>query len=217
MTKAAFATAIFDVDSTISGIEGVDWLATRRSREIAREVFKATAKAMRGEIALEQVYGQRLELVRPTRGDIDALGEAYINAVAPGVRDLLRALITAKVTVKLVSGGLRPALLILAEHLGVAASDLHAVDVTFDAEGLYTGYEVSSLLTTSTGKGTLVESLRLPRPILAVGDGSTDLAMKPAVDRFVCFTGFVHRDAVVARADASVQTFEQIRRMVLPA
>ena len=117
--------------------------------------------------------------------------------------------------VKVVSGGLRPALLFLAEHLGVAAENLHAVDVSFDAQGTYAGYESSSLLTTSIGKGTLVDSLRLPRPILAVGDGSTDLAMKQVVDRFVCFTGFVRREAVLAQADASADTFEQVRQMVL--
>ena len=215
MTKPAFAAVIFDVDSTISGIEGVDWLAARRSSDIAREVAGVTDTAMRGEIALEQVYGRRLDLVRPTRSDVDALGRAYVDAIAPRARDVIQALLAAGVNVKVISGGLRPALLFLAEHLGVAAENLHAVDVRFDAQGMYAGYESSSLLTTSIGKGTLVDSLRLPRPILAVGDGSTDLAMKPVVDRFVCFTGFVRREAVLAQADASADTFEQVRQMVL--
>ncbi len=217
MTKAAFATTIFDVDSTISGIEGVDWLAARRSREIAREVAAVTDKAMRGEIPLEQVYGRRLDLVRPTRADINALGRAYVDAIAPGARDVIEVLLAAGITVKVVSGGLRPAVLFLAEHLGVAAENLYAVDVSFDSQGVYAGYESSSLLATSNGKGTLVDSLRLPRPILAVGDGSTDLAMKPVVDRFVCFTGFVRRDGVVAQADDSADSFEQIRQMVFGA
>jgi phosphoserine phosphatase len=217
VTEPAFATAIFDVDSTISGIEGVDWLAARRSSDIAREVAAVTDKAMRGEIALEQVYGRRLDLVRPTRRDLDALGRAYVDAIAPRARDVIQALLAAGLTVKVVSGGLRPALLFLAEHLGVAGESLHAVDVSFDAQGRYAGYESSSLLATSNGKGTLVESLRLQRPILAIGDGSTDLAMKPVVDRFACFTGFVRREAVVAQADISVDSFEQIRQMVFAA
>jgi phosphoserine phosphatase len=217
VTRAAFATTIFDVDSTISGIEGVDWLAARRSSEIAREVAAVTDSAMRGDIPLEQVYGRRLDLVRPTRGDINALGRAYVDAIAHDAGDVIQALLAAGVTVKVVSGGLRPALLFLAAYLGVAAENLHAVDVSFDAQGMYAGYEASSLLATSTGKGTLVDSLRLPRPILAVGDGSTDLAMKPAVDRFVCFTGFVRREAVVAQADASADSFRQISQMVFGA
>ena len=217
MTKPVFATVIFDVDSTVSGIEGVDWLAARRNAEIAREVAAVTDKAMRGEIALEQVYGERLELVRPTREDVDALAKAYIAAIAPGAQDVIRALRGAGVTVKLVSGGLRPAILPLAQQLGIGSEHLHAVDVSFDAAGCYVGYETLSALTTSSGKGTLVESLRLPRPILAVGDGSTDLAMRPVVDRFVCFTGFVRRESVVEQADASVGTFDEVRRLVLPS
>jgi hypothetical protein len=50
-----------------------------------------------------------------------------------------------------------------------------------------------------------------------VGDGSTDLAMRPAVDRFVGFTGFVRRDVVVEQADALIQTFDELTRLVLPA
>src|SRR4051794_31935436 len=97
VTRPAFATTIFDVDSTISGIEGVDWLAARRSGDIAREVAAVTDKAMRGEIALEQVYGRRLDLVRPTRGDVNALGRAYVDAIAPRARDVIQALLAAGV------------------------------------------------------------------------------------------------------------------------
>jgi phosphoserine phosphatase len=215
MSRApSFATVILDVDSTVSGIEGVDWLARRRSDDVAAKVASLTDEAMRGAIALEQVYGARLGLVRPRRDDIDALSRAYISAVAAGCADAIKRMRDAGVRVMLVSGGLRPALVPLAEHIGVDPHDLHAVSVHFDSSGDYAGFDTSSPLATAAGKRTLVEFLEPVGPVIAVGDGSTDLAMQPVVDRFVGFTGFVRRDVVVQQADALVDSFDELIEIV---
>ena len=79
-----FSSVVLDVDSTLSAIEGIDWLAARRGPAVERLVAELTDRAMRGEIALDAVYGERLALVRPTRAEIDALAEAYVATMAPG-------------------------------------------------------------------------------------------------------------------------------------
>ena len=65
------------------------------------------------------------------------------------------------------------------------------------------------------GKRTVVESLALPPRVLAVGDGATDLAIRPVVDAFAAFTGFVRRNAVVQDADLVVDSFDQLTDIVL--
>jgi phosphoserine phosphatase len=60
-----------------------------------------------------------------------------------------------------------------------------------------------------------VRSLDLPRRILAVGDGATDLAMRADVDAFAAFTGFVRREAVVAAADLELERFDQLVELAL--
>jgi phosphoserine phosphatase len=117
--------------------------------------------------------------------------------------------------VTLVSGGLRPALLGLVSHLGLPQSDLHAVAIEFDAAGAYVAYDSNSALTKADGKARLVSELRLPRPIMAVGDGATDLAMREVVDSFVAFTGFVVRPRIVASADATASSFAELERLLL--
>ena len=98
-----------------------------------------------------------------------------------------------------------------------AGEHLFAVDVTLDDGGNYLAFDASSPLATASGKQTVVESMSVRRPAVAVGDASTDLAMRPAVDCFVCFTGFRRRDAIVRQADAVVATFDELVRMVFPA
>jgi phosphoserine phosphatase len=215
VSAAHFASVVLDADSTLSGIEGIDWLAARRGAEVARTVVEQTDAAMRGTLPLERVYGERLAVVRPSTTDVDALAEAYVAAVAPGARAAIRELTAAGVRVVMVSGGVKQALLPLARHVGVAQSDVHAVDLRFDAAGGYAGFDATSPLTTSTGKRDVVAAAGLATPILAVGDGRTDVEMKPVVDRFMAYTGFVRRAAVVEVADGVLQSFEELVRLVL--
>ena len=65
-----FRTVLIDVDSTLAGVEGIDWLAERRGPDAAAAVAAMTDRAMQGEIALDAVYGERLALVRPGRDDL---------------------------------------------------------------------------------------------------------------------------------------------------
>lgn len=217
MTRAApaFASVVLDVDSTLSGIEGIDWLAARRGADVARRIAEATDAAMRGDLPLETVYGSRLAAVRPGAADVAALAEAYIGAIAPGAAAAVQAMQGAGVRVVLVSGGLKQAIVPLAQHIGVADPDVHAVALRFDPLGGYAGFDLWSPLTTSDGKRDAVVAAHLAAPVLAVGDGRTDAAMQPVVAAFAAYTGFVRRDSVVAVADAVVTSFDDIAKLVL--
>ena len=210
-----YCSLVLDVDSTVAGIEGIDWLAARRGPEVAQQISELTLGAMEGRVKLEGVYALRLERIRPGRDDIDALSRAYVDAIAPGAVDTIGRVRAAGVHVVLVSGGLRQAILPLARQLGVAPEDLHAVSIEFDRGGAYLQHDAESPLTRGDGKGYVVASLHLGPPIIAVGDGATDLAMRDAADSFVAFTGFASRSNVVTRADASVSSFAELERMLL--
>jgi phosphoserine phosphatase len=214
-TKPRYRSLVLDVDSTVAGIEGIDWLAARRGPEVAHQISELTRGAMDGRVKLEGVYALRLERIKPGRDDIDALSRAYVDAVAPGAVETIARVRAVGVRVVLVSGGLRQALLPLARHLGVAPQDLHAVTIEFDRAGAYLRHDAESPLTRGDGKREVVASLHLEPPIIAVGDGATDLAMRDAADSFVAFTGFASRTNVVARADASASSFAELERLVV--
>ena len=210
-----FASVVLDVDSTLCNVEGVDWLAKLRGEDVAKQSANLTDRAMNGELPIEAVYAQRLDLIRPTREEIDALARVYVEKLATGAVLTIRALRGAGVRVVLVSGGLRRAIWPVARSVGVGQADLNAVDVQWDHSGTYQDFDRASPLATQNGKVEVVRSLNLPRPILAVGDGATDAAMRPAVDSFVAFTAFQRRDAVVAAADREVRDFAELRDLVL--
>ncbi len=210
-----FKSVVLDVDSTVSAIEGIDWLAEQRDQRVASTVAALTADAMESRVPLDEVYGRRLQIIRPSRAEILELSRVYIDMALPGVQAAVRSWRQAGVRVVLVSGGLRDALLPLAEWLGIEPGDVWAVDVEYDADDLATAVRENSPLARRGGKPIVVQSLSLPRPVLAVGDGATDAELVSTVDRFLAFTGIVRRETVVARAAGEVADFASLTPIVL--
>jgi phosphoserine phosphatase len=210
-----FNTVVLDVDSTLSGVEGIDWLASLRGAEVEAWSGSLTARAMEGLIPIEAVYGERMGLVKPTLSEIQELSTVYIDRVAAGAREALAELREHDVEIVMVSGGLREAILPLAKELGVREERVHAVSVFFGRNGEYAGFDERSPMTRQQGKRAAVKEMNLKGPVLAVGDGMTDSEMRSVVDGFAAFTGFLKRDPVVERADFVIESFDQLRALVL--
>lgn len=198
----AIGTVVFDCDSTLVTIEGITTLAGEHHAEIER----LTEAAMNGEIALEDVYARRLDLVRPSRARVVELTAAYIAALVPDARELVAALRSEGWAIRIASAGLRPAVAGVARELGIPADDVAAVDIYFDENGDYAGFDSSSMLTRSGGKADLLALWRdrLPRPLVLVGDGITDLEAVDDVDTFIAYAGVVERKDVVDGADVAL-------------
>jgi len=193
-----YASVVFDCDSTLVSVEGIDQLARGRH---ADAIAALTEAAMQGEVALEEVYGRRLDILRPTRAQVDEVGRGYVAALLPDAREVVAALRWLGKTVRIVSGGLRPPVEHVARELGLSVDDVAAVGIDFGADGAYAGFESASPLTRNGGKPGMIEAWNLRRPSMLVGDGHTDLEAKPAVDAFVAYMGVVWRPAVAAAAD----------------
>lgn len=199
MSSVRFGSVIFDCDSTLVAVEGIDLLAGPHAEAVA----DLTDRAMLGEIPLEDVYARRLELIQPTRSAVADIGRAYVEALVPGAREVVSGLRQEGIEVWIVSGGLLGAVSAVGRELGVPEERVHAVRLRYSDSGDYAGFDPTQPLARSGGKPELVRSWgdRLARPSLMVGDGSTDLEVREVVEGFAAFTGVVHRPAVVAGAD----------------
>jgi phosphoserine phosphatase len=195
--STGFASVVFDCDSTLARIEGIDELAGAH----ADAIRALTEAAMEGTVPLEEVYGRRLDIIQPTRSRVAALGRGYVDALVADARETVEALLWLGKTVRVVSGGLRPPVEEVARALGLSADAVAAVGIDFDGDGGYAGFERASPLARSGGKEGVIRAWRLPRPALLVGDGATDLEARPAVDAFAAYMGVAFRPAVAAGAD----------------
>jgi phosphoserine phosphatase len=203
-TLRRVAAVVFDCDSTLSAIEGIDELAAG----CRDEVEALTESAMRGEVALEAVYGRRLELIQPSRAALDGLARLYVERIVPDAADVVAALGFEGIDVRIMSGGLLPAVVAVAQALGIAEAKVAAVDIHFADDGVYRGFDHRSPLARGGGKREVMQLWRqeIGGPVMMVGDGATDLEARGVADCFVAYAGVVHRAQVVAAADIVVRS-----------
>lgn len=209
--RSLFRFVFFDVDSTLVTIEGIDELAGGNE-----EIVRLTEAAMSGEMAVQEVYGRRLDIIRPGRSAVEALGSLYVRSMVAGASETIAALRDGGADVHLVTAGIAQAIEPLASRLGIPPRAVHAVPLLFDESGEYRDFDRRSLLTKDGGKELTVRTVlaRSKGASAFVGDGVTDLETRSVVDRFIGFGGVQTRARVKDNAEIFVS--EPTLTAVLP-
>ena len=215
-----FQRVIFDCGMTLVTVEGIDELARLKGK--ADYIAELTHQAMDGKIPLEEVYAKRLELLRPTRAELEELGQVYCRNLTPQTTEVVAGLQMAEVEVFIVSGGLKASVLDLADMLRVPAANVHAVAVRLDElSGSWWDYTrhqyagnpdeayfafAPTPLAESNGKSAVVKKLAGDgKRTMMVGDGVTDLVTKDVVRLFVGFGGAVRRPVIVQQSPVFIE------------
>ena len=212
---------VLDVDSTLTAVEGIEWLGARRSPAVSRQVSEMTQQAMTGAMPLEMCTPRVWRWCGRGGRRSKRSPMAYEQATTPGAAEAIAALRAAGIGICVISGGLREAVVPFAASLGVDQSRVHAVSVRFTPDGRYAGFDTESPLTRRGGKSIVVLGSNLSKPVLAVGDGSADAELKTmkvagqsAVSAFAAFVGVAARPSVVAVADYVVSRFDELLPIV---
>ena len=194
-TWAGYDTVLLDCDSTLTTIEGVDELAAMNGCRDA--VATLTTEVMDGAVPMDAVFARRLNAIRPTRDQLAAVGRLYADHLAEDAVAVVAALRALDRDVRVLSGGFADAMGPLAAALDLPVENVHAVALTFDADGRYQGFDSAQPLCRAGGKGTTATALGTdPATTLLAGDGASDLEAREAVGLFVGHGGVVQRERV---------------------
>ena len=193
-----YKNIIFDLDSTLVTLEGLDFLAHRKG--VGPELEKITALAMDGQLPQREAMGQKLAQIRPGFLDLVDLGKEYVRNLVPGARELIAQLQNNGQKVWIVTGNFHPAPDIVARFLGVSPDQVLANEATFDPIGNYLGIDLDQPLINNHGKAKVIAERKIA-PAVMIGDGVTDLETKPVVDLFIGFGGVVRRPKVEQEAE----------------
>ena len=104
-----YQTIVFDCDSTLSRIEGIEELARELASDWSPRIQELTRAAMAGEIPLEEVYGQRLKSMRPSAASMARvlgliISRSLVNAVSR-LRDAAEKIGAGRLDVRVGRGG----------------------------------------------------------------------------------------------------------------
>lgn len=206
---------IFDCDSTLSAIEGIDELARAKGPAIFSEVEALTNAAMNGEVPLDEVFARRLEIIQPDLATCAAVEQLYIDTVEPTAVSTLDALRAQGWTVAILSGGFKRLIEPLAVFLKIER--IEAVPLKLDANGSYISFDNTYPTTYNGGKPEIIRQLKAelsPEKIVMVGDGVSDLETKSEVDSFIGYGGYTPRQKVQAGADHFIYKLDELLALV---
>lgn len=204
-----------DCDSTLCAIEGVDELAALRGAAVEQQVIELTNGAMDGTVPIDQVFSRRLDLIRPTRSMCEQIGEQYIAKLSNGVAEALSGLRGLGWRPVIISGGFTQVIEPVAECLGI--TEIHAVGLSFDANGNYAGYDSAAPTARNGGKPDIIRNLHkdsVSDRTVMLGDGISDWETTPVVDLFIGYGGVVERAAVKEKAAEYIYDFSDLLQKI---
>lgn len=205
----------FDCDSTLSAIEGIDELGRLRGPSVFEEIEYLTNAAMNGDVAIDDIFSRRLEIIKPDRDLCAQVGQMYIEEIEPDAIQVINQLRQDGWLPVIISGGFSQVIQPLANHLGI--DRVEAVPLKFNPDGSYAGYDTSAPPSRNGGKPEILTSMideLHPAKSVMVGDGISDLETQDVVDSFIGFGGFAKRERVVQDADHFIHSLSELPKLL---
>lgn len=197
------STVIFDFDSTLIQCESLEEILAPKLTDptIDAAIRDITRQGMEGSITFTQSLAKRLALASPTLYDVTNFGERATRLLSVGMEPLIRKLLERNVQVMIISGGLREAILPVAQFLGIDPEHVHAVRLQWHGDGTFAGIDENDPFSISKVMGAKTLADSWPRPRIAVGDGMTDyhLFQHGLVEHFICYTEHARREPVLSQ------------------
>lgn len=214
MLETPIDVFFFDCDSTLSLIEGIDYLAGLNG--VGKEVEEITHRCM-AETGLSRAdYKKRLDLVKPTQLQIKQLAATYCTHLAPGAVEVISALHSLGKKIYIISAGIKSAILPLAVQLDISSDRVLAVDVFFNEDGSYARFDEHSELIQANGKSILITNvLKEGERSLLLGDGYSDWEVQSTVTRFVGYAGLCPKVWVREHSDFYIASVSMLSLLAL--
>ena len=198
-----FKNIIFDVDSTLTKIEGLDEIARRKG--MLSRVREITAAGMNGDLPYRVSFQKRwLEIVRPNERDLEWLGEQYIKNLVEDAFKVVIELMSMGLNVFILSHVPEVSINILARSLGLPPENVFAVPIKFSQASAMSVPE-TFLEVIEDFKDRVIKAVRISGPTVMVGDGMTDYEAGKYADLFIGFGGVVRREKLKALAPIYIE------------
>lgn len=212
-------TVVFDFDSTLIRVESLEKILEQRlagDPEKMARIQAVTDAGMEGRLTFSESLAQRLAIASPSLAEVEAFGREAVSFLTAGMADLCAWLSTRGVALRIVSGGLKQAIVPLAVQLGIAAEDVHAVSLRFEDSGAFAGIDEQDPFSHGKIEGVRARYREWPGPRIAVGDGMTDFALFESglVDHFVLYTEHVCRQAPAAKAAYHAASADELKQQL---
>ncbi len=200
---------VFDFDSTLTKVEGLDILAeitlanNPQKEEIIEEIIKITNLGIDGEISFTQSLERRIKLLKAKRSDLKLLIEKLKKYVSNSIERNKEFFESFSDNIYVISAGFKEFIDPIVAAYNIPSERVFANTFEFNEEGEIIGFDRDNVLSSHNGKIQCLKDLKLQGEIQVIGDGYSDYVTKEAgvADTFFAFTENVQRKKTIENAD----------------
>lgn len=200
---------IFDFDSTLTQVEGLDVLAEMTLKnnpnreQVIQEIQHITNLGIDGDISFTQSLERRIRLLNAKREDLTPLITALRKKISKSIAENREFFHTHADAIYVISCGFKEFIDPIVAEYNIPTDRVHANTFTFDEMGNITGFDTENVLSSHNGKIACLRKLNLQGQIHVIGDGYSDYVMREAgiADKFYAYTENVHREKAAKNAD----------------
>ncbi len=202
---------LFDLDSTLTDIEGFDEIA--RQKGMYEPIAEITKRTMDGEIPFTEAFATKLKMLAPTMDELEWLVGEYKKHLVSGVKSTLEILSQYPNTrIGLLSNNLEIAVKQFGRYLGLEDELCIGTKAFFDEFDNYLMLDTEDPLTRTGGKGEIIQSIKQKYndKIIFIGDSMADMVAGEKADLFIAYCGVVSRPRVVEESYLIANNMEEV-------
>lgn len=208
---------VFDFDSTLTSVEGLDMLAeialegNPEKDKIVKEISAITDLGVDGEISFTDSLSRRVALLKAGRSELNQLIEVLKTKVSPSVSKNLGFFKTHKNDIYVISAGFKEFIIPVVAELGIDADRVYANTFKFDEQDQICGFDNKNHLSKHNGKVDCLKEMNLDGEVQIIGDGYSDFVMvrEGVAQKFFAYTENVNRKKATDNADYVVNSFDE--------
>ena len=148
----------FDCDGTLSHIEGIDHLA--QLNDTHQEVHELTHEAMQQTGLSKDLYHKKARTGSSQQSTNRSFDSKYIANITPGLQEVIALFKSLNKALYILSAGNNPSVSEFGEYLGVPKKNCYAVDIFFNNNNEYIGFDAQSVLIQNQGKAIILDQIK---------------------------------------------------------
>lgn len=218
MSKRNF---VFDFDSTLTSVEGLDVLAEislegkSEREEIVKKIQEITDLGIDGDISFTESLSRRIALLKANKSDLDKLIDLLRTKFSDSVLENKAFFDQYKDQIYVISCGFKEFIVPIVAELGISEDRVYANTFTFDEEGMINGFDDKNPLSQHNGKVNCLRGANLEGEIQIIGDGYSDYVMRRegVADKFFAYTENISRKKAMDNADFVVHSMNEFLKI----
>ena len=208
---------VFDFDSTLTSVEGLDVLAEISLRnnperdQVINKIQEITDLGIDGDISFSDSLRSRISLLNANKSQLSELIDLLKTKLSQSVAENKDFFTKYRDCIYIISCGFKEFIEPVVAELNIDPERIFANTFEFDKDGLIIGFDENNPLSQHDGKVSCLKSSGIEGEIQIIGDGYSDYVMKKegVADKFFAYTENVSRKKATDNADYVVASLDE--------